>query len=213
MDEESLNRSFVVLLIAAIVVSIGSTVINLSSLQRIGSISGFALSAQGTVSFSVNESVSISLTDNTVNFGECVLNNSGLITYMSNETNGTTISGFYCDGLSSGPDYMVLENDGNVNVLVNLSSNVSGVNFIGSPTNRGAFWFMATENETGSCTGTLANSWTNISAADPTTYSVCTNLTNVDTNDALNVWFRLDLPDDTTVGTKSAQITFSAVKA
>ncbi len=211
MDEESLNRSFVVLLIAAIVVSIGSTVINLSSLQRIGGITGFAQTAQGTVTFSVNESVSITLDDDTIDFGECVLNNSGMITYESNVTNGTSVQGFSCDGLAGGPDYMVIENDGNVNVLVNLSSNVSGTQLIESPTSRGAFWFVAGENETNSCASGLASSWVNITAAAQE-YGVCGNLSNIDDNDALNIWFRIDLPDDTPSGAKSAGITFSAVK-
>ena len=211
MNEESLNRSFVVLLIAAIIVSVGSTIINLSSLQRIGGITGFAQSAQGTVTFSVNESVSIALLDDNVDFGQCLLNTSGIVSYQSNEVNGTTVSGFSCDGLSDGVDYMVLENDGNVDVLVNLSSNVSGTEFINSPTSRGAFWFMATENETNSCGSGLANSWVNITQAAQN-YGVCSNLTNINDNDALNIWFRLDLPDDTAVGTRDAQITFSAVK-
>ncbi len=212
MDAEKLNQGLVVMLVAAIVVSIGSTLISLNKLSVIGGITGFATSDVGTVTFQVNESTSITLTDNSVDFGTCILNNSGFITYDSDITNGTSVQGFYCDGLSAGEDYMVLENDGNVNVSVTLQSDVDGPGFTGSPTSRGEFWFKAAEEEVGSCTGTLADSWVNISQS-AFDYNVCDDFKNVDGNDALKIWYRIVLPDDVpAAGVKTAQITFSAVK-
>ena len=213
MNNEKLNQGLVVMLVAAIVVSIGSTLISLNKLSMIGGITGFATTDVGTVTFQVNESTSITLTDDSVDFGTCVLNNSGLVTYDSDTTNGTAIAGFYCDGLTDGEDYMILENNGNVNVSIDLESNVNGPGLTQSPTSRGEFWFTAAEDEAGSCTGTLADSWTNISDSSPTTYNVCTDFKSLDDNDALKIWYRIVLPDDTPAGsTHSASITFNAVK-
>lgn len=212
MNNEKLNQGLVVMLVAAIVVSIGSTLISLNKLSLIGGITGFATSDTGTVQFQVNESTSIVLTDNTVDFGTCVLNTSGLVTYDSDVVTGNSNSSFNCDGLST-EDYMVLENNGNVNVSVTLESSVNGPGLTQSPTSRGEFWFKAGNDEAGSCTSGLASTWTNISQASPTTYTVCSHLINVDTNDAIKIWYRIVLPDDTPSGTThSASITFNAVK-
>ncbi len=209
MAEEA-NKGLVALLVAAIIVSIAGTLVSLNKLNQLGALTGFATTQQGKVNFTVSSQVSITLTDNLVDFGTCDINNTATLYYESNETYSASPS---CSGLTTAADYMVLENNGNVNVSVTLQSNKDEETFINAPSStEDQFAFMAWNDEANSCGSGLPTKWVNITAA-ATPYTVCSNLDFEDPSDSIKIAFRIGLPPDTVPETKEATITFTASQA
>jgi hypothetical protein len=214
VNDETVNKGIITLLVAAIVVSVGSTLISLDRLSSIGGITGFATTQQGTVIFNVNESLSITLIDNEVDFGECLLNTStgGMITYDSDVQWGNTDTNYNCTGLSAvGGDFMILENSGNVDAQINISASSTGADFIDASSGRGSLWFKGNNYLVGSCASGLVSTFTNISATTP--YNICGNLTAQATQNQMSIYYRLILPGDTPAGSKTNTITFTASQA
>lgn len=219
MANDKTNFGIVVLLIAAIAISIGSTLVSLDRLSSLGGLTGYAAEASGTVMFAINETLQIELTDNEVNFGTCALNSTsgGFINYTSDLQTGTSSEyqtlGFGCDGLTDvDGDYMILANVGNVDANVTLKSDKNGVELIEASTYEGEFWYKAGNKETDACKTGLQETWTNISQAD-FAYPLCGNFTAPDLEDELYIWFGLLLPSTTVPGDKTASITFTAEQA
>ncbi len=208
MVEEQISKGFAVLIALAIVVSVGGTLITLNSIPA-PQITGYETSSQqGTASFTVAALTQITLTDSTVNFGTCQLNNSLILTYDSNASNGESLndSDSICDG--SFPDNMTLENTGNKYVNLTISSNVSAMNYIDAASDEGSFYFVGGNDEAGACSSGLQTTFTNFSAAQ-TNYTLCLNFSPVNTEDELSIAYRVQLPPDTREGTKTATITIT----
>ncbi|HDP73789.1 MAG TPA: hypothetical protein ENN46_02410 [Candidatus Woesearchaeota archaeon] len=213
MNDETINKGIVTLLVAAIVVSVGSTLISLDRLSAIGGITGFATVQQGTVIFNVNETLSITLLENTVDFGECILNIStgGIIQYDSDVVYGNLNNAYNCTGLSTGDEYMLLENSGNIDASINISAAKTGSAFIEASSTRGSLFFKGKDDKVGSCASDLQDSFMNFSTTDH--YLLCSNLTSHATANTMRIYYRLILPGDTPAGEKSNTITFTASNA
>jgi len=205
MPEELSNRALAVLLVLTIVVSIGGTLISLNSMPK--GIVGYASDSEtGTTQLTVSALTQITLTDSAVDFGTCGLNNSQTITYRSNSTNGQSLEDADSTCTGTFPDNMTLENTGNKLVNLTISSNVSGADFIDATSGEGSLYFAGANSEVDACSSGLQTAFTNFSAAD-TNYTLCSNFSTVNTNDEIFIMFQVELPADTTDGTKSATIT------
>jgi len=213
MVDNSDTKRLAVLIALAIVISLAGTVITLSSLPN--GITGFATDSEtGTAQFTVSALTQISLKDSTVNFGTCTLNSSATVVYHSNKTNGQSVSpdgGGTCSG--SFPDNMTLENTGNKYVNVTVKSSLNAMNFTNSSSGTGNFYFVgiAKTGETSACpSANLTTTFTNFTAA-ATNYTLCRNLSPINTNDEIFIAYRIDLPPDTREqASKSTTITFTA---
>ena len=97
---------------------------------------------------------------------------------------------------------LILENIGNENVQLNLSSNKSADDFIGG-TNP-LFQAKVTDESEESCdqAGGVFENYNNITTAPQV---ACTNFTSVDTNDTIEIEFQLYIPSDAS-GTKTVEI-------
>jgi len=209
MVEEHISKSLAVLIALAIVVSVGGTLITLNSIPA-PQITGYDTSSQqGTASFTVSALTQITVTDSTVDFGTCQLNNSQTLTYDSNASNGNSLE-LDDDGTCGGtfPDNMTLENTGNKYVNLTINSNVSAANFIDASSGEGSFYFVGGNAEASACNSGLQTSFTNFTAA-ATNYTLCLNFSPVNTEDELSIAYRVRLPSDTKGGTKSATITIT----
>jgi len=176
MDEVS-NRTLAVLLVVAVVVSLGGTLISLERLSRIdvpvfSGITGFA-SSTGNITFTVSELVEINLSTLDINFGSGNYDSVAaqgadkycqLATFKWEDGPGPTPTTFdqvgpNCTGFTAPGGFsnqgINITNTGNVNVTLNMSCNHNAQTLIGgggSASIADALQFnLSDETEEGSC--------------------------------------------------------------
>ncbi len=226
MAEEISNRTLAILLIVAIAISLGGTIISLNRLTQMGfpGITGAAQTDTGTATVNITSQASIIFHagNNTVAFGSGWVNSteSSGICVMSaiNSSDGTVNSackGSWAAGLSG----FIIENNGNVNLTVEVHSDKNSTEFLGgqtSGTNNMAFTFMAYNNESASCTSlniTCDNEWFAWPDNDAKT-GICNSTTGGlgydDTKDSMVIDLNLSIDyrtNKTGNGTQTATIT------
>lgn len=154
------NRALGLLLVAAIVISIGGTVISLNKLDGF-STTGFATNPNGTVSLTVGDTESIILTDLAIDFGTCTIPPGSSLNLDSYQAQGG-VNNSACTATSGFPDKLVVKNNGNVDTNVTITSNVTGTDFFNDGTNS---WIAYKGTNVGAgCTGTLVSAYTNITS-------------------------------------------------
>jgi hypothetical protein len=211
------NKSLALLLVAAIVISLGGTLISLNKLAQVGVGGITGQSVGGYVNLSITTTPSCRI-DKNVSFGGAAQpvssinistdgDNSAILAGLNDCSNGTAS----CAG-------MEINNTGNTNLTVNMSSDKQGTTFSGDA-GAAATWFaFHTENgtsagaqpgcENGALTymGWYNQNWTNMpTAGDPVT--LCSHMYWGDANDMITVEFLVSLSAATPSGAKSATIT------
>jgi len=233
MREES-NRTVMLLLVAAIVISVVGTLVSINRLNQAipltPRVTGLALQTTGKVNLSLAKVASLSVVDGVIVYGSCSPNASYGANLSSNVSNNTAFNAWdapgVCNAFPNSPDNITVKNDGNSNVNITVETNSLASSFIGGTTPRGAeMWFAATNSSdspgcyvdsagsdpTGGFNGGLQWNWTGFVAAD-TEYLACANLTPTANLDSMYVFIKVFLPADTPVGTgKNATLTFTAV--
>ncbi len=206
--EEISNKTIAALLVVAMVLSLSGTFFSLNKLNMLQSgVTGYATAYNDNATATLNLAsvTSITFTTNAVDWGSVQIDTAGGYT----ECNLTTSSyGQAITGCSAGvtqPNPLVLENDGSVNVKVNITTNETPSSWIGG-TNPG-FYFIGSNNEAGSCdssTGNLVTTETALSTAEVT---LCSNLTFDNTADTLNLDLKAEVPYNAPTGQKTVKIT------
>jgi len=149
-----------------------------------------------TANFTINSAASISFITNVVNWGSGSVDEIPTAAYLY--TNGTVVDGTW-NSVSQG---LTLQNDGNVNVTVSLTSSKAAADFVGG-TNPEFKWLVS-ENESNSCSSGLnPTSWTAVSTGSTT---ICSNMSYDDSKDALDIDLMVKVPEDA-IGTKGCVIT------
>ena len=223
--KEVSNRTILMLLLATIVISLGGTFISLNAINNrligigLEPITGFALAPNATATLTIQALASIKFVDATINFG------TGNV--ISGETN-CTLNTVYnntgaCEGWTNETGFTV-ENDGNQNLTVEILTNKSAADFIGS--GGATFHWNVTVNESGSCVNTsgargiispntspdclgtgvgdCGTIWENVSV----TYKViCPSLRFLDASDSLAIDINVTIPSDAPTGEKLVGIT------
>jgi hypothetical protein len=203
------NKTLLVFLVAAVVISLAGTIVSLNKLGRLSTVTTGYASGTGTASINVSTTTSVRFAISTIDFGTGGVNTTGgynNCTMTINDSSAITRVG--CSGFNSvntAGDTFVIENDGNtdVNLTFNCSTNESA--FIGGTASIRSFQYAVSNNESSSCKGTLsATGWTNVPITNP---NICTNLTYVDTTDTIRVGIRIVVPYDSIQGERSATFT------
>jgi hypothetical protein len=205
------NKSLALLLVAAIVVSLGGTVVSLNRLSTL-SLTGFAVNDTdvGYTNFSITSNVSVVFDVSRIDFGSGSVNGSGPgLQNCTLESNGTTPDALMCLLFPTTDTQLILFNDGNQNVSVRLLSNATADEFIGGDSGLNNFSWKVAQNESNSCL-TLSDSSFNEVAAG-TLYSegrdVCDQLDYNDNSDSLAIDLRLVIPENAFQGAREATIT------
>jgi hypothetical protein len=226
MAEEISNRTLAILLVVAIAISLGGTIVSLNRLAqvRMPEIIGMATDTDtGTATINITSQASLIFVTgwDAIAFGNGWINStedSGICHMTAvNSSLGTT--GAACKGnwdtlTASG---FVIENDGNVNLSVELESDKNSTEFLGvNPgTNNMGFRFMTYNNETGSCANVNASvddEWVEWPDADAKTL-VCNTIGGLgytDNNDSMAIAINLSIDyrtNNTGAGTQTATIT------
>lgn len=224
-------------LFVALVISLVGTVYNVNKLNELpsalGSVSGFATSIGGKVNLTVASTVSITLPDSNISFGDCAPSVSGSTLSSNVSTTSWGATGICTVGgiAALGPDNITIQNDGNddVNISVRTSGNASQV--IGG-TN--PYMYFAVRNDTlrpGCFNLTVGRStsmnytinssvsrgygfpweWINFTPVGKI-FAICENLSYVDTADSINLFVQVFIPSDSPVSgaEQNATLTFSA---
>lgn len=195
------NTTLALLLVVAIVVSVGGTYV---VLNRSPGITGLftGTNTNGTVSFTQQGVLSIRLTDAQTTFGNVTSTANGTCVINTEGRQGNCTS-----TLSN--DYMELENDGNVpaSVTINSTKDRNQSFRLGTGGNQS---FKASNSESGACAGTLTSVYTPVPNASDPHITVCTALRSNDSEDLLRIDYQLQIGTDLPQGNYTENVTFWA---
>ena len=195
------NKTLAVLLIAAIVVSLGGTLLSTGG-QKTG-----AAATTGTIDYEISSNYVVNYSTDTIDFGAgyvgvgegpCVISTSAAATG--------------CQGSFSQPAPLEIDNVGNTNCKVEMEFDKTEAAFIGSTDTSGVDWM--TTSISSSCTTPLPVEYAAIPGA-ATKFTICDTL-NWETNTLLEVDIRLTIveADQQNSGqTMNVAITASAPEA
>jgi len=202
------NKALAWLVVAAIMVSVFGTLSSLERLNRSNIMTFHATSNDtGTASVQVSQSVVLRYAINAVNFGSGSVNTTGTAHQCVLAINSTTniFKDAGCIGFNSTGNPFVLENAGTgfLNVTLNFTENAT--TFLGGTPGLAWFRYAISNNESGSCVGTLSNpGWTDVVRGSVT--NICTNLSWTDSADSLRIGINISIPEDSLMGTRSVII-------
>ena len=220
MAEEISNKTLVGLLVVAIIISLAGTWISLTKINQLGILTGMT-TKEGTATLVITGYAFINISDNTIDFKEGHVNTSSGALFAELWSNGSSVDWTNTSGTHFVEDYLEVDNLGNVNVDLDVNSNVTNETFacqgqtLGTDCGRFAqpdfgFW---TENGTApGCIGSLEGSSSNPTRFNDTNdKSACTDMT-FGTNNQVKLYLYAKIPSDA-VGTKHAKLTFTANEA
>jgi len=198
------NNLLVVLVVAAMAISIGGTLVTLSAVQP-----GFQFitggATTGNLTFVIEQEVSLNVTADIVNFGPGRVN--------SDETNCTisTADGANADCgnwtyVGSVSNFTV-ENTGNVDANVDISSSANADTGIGGGAGSipdPIVQYMSYNSEAGSCTNVYP--WSDLNT---TGGQVCYGFNSTNSKDEFKVGIKINIPQDATPGSKETTVTFT----
>jgi len=198
--EKGRSKFILILLVVAIVSFIFSLVSLIIHYNEFFEFTGFATDT-GIANVTIIARASISFPTESVSWGSGAVDSgkiSALLdTYTGNVTDGnwTAVS-----------QALVLQNDGNSNVSVTLTSSKTASQFIGGSTITPSFKLMVSDNETNSC-GPSFNEMSSYTIMLGSAQDACLNLSSYNIFDTIKIDVQLRVPSDASPGIKGAVIT------
>jgi hypothetical protein len=215
MADDINNKTLATLLVIAIIVSIGGTLISLNRLSKFGGygITGFAASGTAKVNLTVTSSSGITVTQ-AIDFGAGYSNasTSTNCTMESNLSSGarpdTDCKGDWANFISSSTkQYIIVQDTGNTNGNLTINASAVATTWIDTfSTAWSQAWYAAlnpTAND-GCIDANQTIAWTTLSTGTPS--ALCVNATGTaftyGTNSILWVAAKVNVPFDATPGEK-----------
>ena len=207
--EEISNKTLAILLIAAIVISLGGTLISLNRLARIKVpiITGlYGLPEEAIVQLDITSLVQVNFTTDTINWGSGIISSNYCVLNSYDAAIGSN-----CSGFTPNTAGLVLENIGNKNVTLNITMEKDAASFIGG-TSPVCQWNVS-ELDSGSAPGLAltAGAW---QTCGTTAVVVCNSTGNgflaADAADTLQFDVRVEIATDALSGSKTNVMTASA---
>jgi len=204
------NKSLAFLLVAAMVLSLGGTILSLNKLGTIGATGMATGTDQGIANLSINGSTAVTFTVNSVEFGSGYTNdtdgNVGTVENCTIDTNGTNPSADNdCVGFNPNVPPFIIRNDGNQDSQLTISADKDSTAFFGS-SNGGVYWFVE-DNESNSCGTVNPATWTAISTGNIDACGGAAAFKYQDSTDSVKLHIKVDIPLDAPSGTKTTTIT------
>ncbi len=163
---------------------------------------GRASTDYGYVNITIESSANINFTTDSIDFGAGQVSGGGFSALVN--SNGVSENGTWNQTNQS----LHLENIGNVNVSVDLTSDSDALTFIGG-TNPGYQWNVS-NNETNSCTPGITIDLDTYFNASTEGVRVCDVLNYEDSADSIFINVGLSIPSDSNTGNLSSIITATA---
>ncbi|MBT7903016.1 hypothetical protein HN587_04060 [Candidatus Woesearchaeota archaeon] len=189
--EEVSNKTLAILLVAAIVVSLGGVVLSMNKLGKVTVVTGFAsgtnTTQDGEVTLNITAYSSFEFIDSAIAFGSATLNGSDDSTYYECWSgNGTETNDALFPDLVCPTDAVQIHNDGSFDLSINFTSSLVSTSFICDQCNDVAPSFKYASNLAG---GSYVNECAD---GDIPTYAEITGSSQVVCTD-------LDVAEDTSV--------------
>ena len=197
------NKSLALLLVAAIVISLGGTLVMLNQMALTG-ITGMAQD-YGEVNLTITSNASCEVEDS-VEFGT----NVSIIADIDTDSNNGAVGFNDCSGSSALCRGLVINNTGNVRLNISYNSSVNGTGFLGGGSTVAQFRYMIDETEEEGADGCVAPgsaTWANVPLA--TDSLICDDLNFSDDRDEITVEFQVNITPVTPQGLKTAIINVS----
>lgn len=206
MNELS-NRTLALLLVLAIIFSLGGTLLALGRISKLGITGMVTNTTSGYVNLSITQRVCINLTTASVNFG------SGYVGMGCSNCTMETFGGISnfagcCISFVAPATGLVIENTGNTALQVN--ANFTNSSFIGGTNSQ--FRMKVINNESQSC-ATLGATWSPDYATVPTYNAgsenlglICDRLTPNQANDTIQLHINITIPDNAVSGDKNCSV-------
>lgn len=212
MGEDLSNRTLTILVAVTLLITIFSGFVFYSKFSKVDTISG-ALVEQARARLNISSRASINWTVNLVDWGSGYVNETALYCQLNTEGLNNPAN---CTNFTTVYEGLRLENDGNRNVQVNVSTNNSAAQFLGGTNPR--YEWKWSNNETDSCgsKGIGVTCVTNASALNfqgsySTVYTasteVCPCFRSNNPSDLLNLELQVRIPSDSFTGLRESTIT------
>ena len=199
-----LTVAIITMLISAL--SLGFTYFSVNSFKQ-NILTGYTITTNGTIYINITSQESFNLSTATINWGVGRVNASDVQAFLDTSQN-SVVNGTWTP-VSSG---FVLENTGNVNLSISIKSGKVASTFIGG-TNP-VYQMNVTSNEASSCinvTGYNLSFYVDVNNTGG--WSVCSNLSYIDTADTIKVDVRLIVPYNSITGNLSDQFQFTGTQS
>lgn len=214
MDEIS-NKSLAIMVVAAILITIGSTALILRSGGPVAITGLYGSTQTGTAQFNITGVVSITIRDQLVDFGAGAVRADLTSCTIQTETDAHTC-GSWANYTANEPGFTI-ENDGNVNANISVSAAAAASSWIGgtspsfkgqtdSAVESGASAEVDSEDGCTGASGAFA-SFAEITVSDQV---MCDVLAFGDSADGVELDVQATVPEDASVGQKSTTLTFTA---
>jgi hypothetical protein len=190
--------------IVAVFVAMANLVVTVNRINDLRYLTGYVTDT-GTANLTIEASAAINFTTDSINWGTGHV--ADTYQYAVLDTEGTVTNSVDWSTVSSG---LALENIGNVNVSINLTSSKNATDFIGGGSGAipdPTFKWKVSESEANSCQG--ATSITSYTEATTISQLACSNMGYLDSADVLEIDLELNIPSDA-IGVKGAIITATA---
>ena len=194
------NKTLVLLLLITLSITLLGTFSSINRISGLKALTGAwenGSTTRGSVNLTISQSININFTRDSVNFGSGSV--SGTACYLE-----TSTANVGCSDFTSNVRPLLLENQGNANVILNLSNVNTTQSLIGG-TNPGYAWRWAETEGANSttCTNRTVQMqeegiFRNITVAyvNNVNSSLCAMFNASDANDVINISFKLLVPND-----------------
>jgi hypothetical protein len=218
------NRALAILLVAAMVISLGGTLISLNRMNQVTTV-GFASTATGQVNLTIGSTLSITSADNpSIDFGSCNVSGvGGFVDFVDSEnatgnyTNRCT-GGSLAGSVNGSYDNITVRNIGNSNAVINITFDAcapgngnTSCTFLNSSTQGAQLLYRTVSggsgSYTGGCTGAVGT-YTAASCDGP--ISGCATLAYGASANSMVTHIKIGIPTDAPTGTSTVNITYSA---
>ncbi len=183
----------------AIIVGVSIVILLLGFVLFNKGIFGFGTFQNANVSINLTVEVSI-LVDYNINFGSGRVNGS-LTSAVLDSSLPSAINGTWNWGA---PQFIYLENDGTVDISVNITSTENATTFVGGTSPR--FMIKGITTEPNSCVEGFNTTYISI---EKTSKPICRLLKYGNSDDTFNSSIRLIVPSDAMPGIRTATLTFT----
>jgi len=224
MAEEN-NKTIVLALVAAIVISLGGTFLTLNKLDKVGDypiFTGFATNDTGFVNVTIQSLLSIDVndTESFIDFGVCNAPDTPMTTSISsNYTQGVMNASSSGPGdinctegnLNESAKYIRILNLGNTEANITINTTHDGPDLLTSANAK--IWYNAANFGSGDCMQARATGWNEL-ISNNTEYNVCERLGYLG-GPSLSVYINLTIPFDASTGGLARQtiLTFAATQS
>ena len=213
------NKTLAWLVVAAIVVSIFGTTLSIMNISGRGPAGYLTSNDTGQASVTVSQAVVLRFVagNNTVAFGSGAINTSGgytLCNLMINNSAGTGGTLVGCNGFTTSPGALMLENVGTSNLNVTLNFSKNDTDFLPATGGRSGIYFKYTVGNgtdgKGGCKGGTQNAtvwggWTDVGVPN-TTVNVCGNLSWITNANRLLIGLNISVNPNITTALQTVTI-------